>query len=327
MNQPIKLRVPPVLEPWLVPGLPTVRLGQHSPGWIALHRGVRVPFEWWANAKPWERFVAVAAARALVVPGTVFCCDTALFLHGYPLGRTPQALHVAHATRSKVGRHGTVVRFQGSAVAGAPGTIGHHHPGLEPEHEGDLSLMPVDDALWNCLTRGKLEESLPPTDAHLRFRGGDEARSLLLTRAATEPMKVRREQVVGVLALADGRSESAGESLSRVAMLRLGVETPELQLAIVVNGREVRPDFAWPRCLVAGECDGRQKYLDPSLRGTARSEWDVLRAEKERDAVLLKHFRTVVHWNAEDRHPITKLRNKLLRAGVRIDLRQRTRLR
>jgi hypothetical protein len=64
------------------------------------------------------------------------------------------------------------------------------------------------------------------------------------------------------VALADGRAESPLESISRLAIARLGFPPPEPQKEIFDElGRFVgRSDFYWDHVGVVGEADGRGKY-------------------------------------------------------------------
>ncbi|MDR2255437.1 MAG: hypothetical protein LBE25_05510 [Arthrobacter sp.] len=292
---------------------------------VRLAKGCFVPGEWWQAAPLWEKYRAVLSARTVMHPGTVFCCRTALLLHGVALGHTPSAVFVAAATRSEAGRHPSSVVAAAGLSTFAPRTHVHVHPAFEPQPVGDFSVMPLDLALSEVMAREPVEASLPGLDAALRARAVTVEGLGALAEA--QPLRTRREQAIGVLAEAEPRSESAGESLSRVAMLRLGVQRPEVQVEIEVLGRRLRLDFAWPGVRVAGECDGRQKYLDSSMRAAGASEWDVLKAEQMRDALIRREYREVVHWSAEDRKPITRLRDKLVVAGVPVDARTATRLR
>jgi very-short-patch-repair endonuclease len=84
------------------------------------------------------------------------------------------------------------------------------------------------------------------------------------------------------LELADPRSESAGESLTKELLHRIGVAPPELQYAVRTPFGEYRLDFAWPDCKVALEFDGKTKYFDYRPTG------DVLFAERQREKALME---------------------------------------
>lgn len=100
-----------------------------------------------------------------------------------------------------------------------------------------------------------------------------------------------------VLAFADGRAESAAESLSRVAIARAGLPAPELQFEVMYpdhGGWAATSDFGWPDHRIVGEVDGRKKYVRDARRG--REAADVVMAEKERDAIIVSCGYTPTHW-------------------------------
>ena len=138
-------------------------------------------------------------------------------------------------------------------------------------------------------------------------------------RAAWRRGQPRRERgkVADVIAFADGRSESVGESLSRCTMRALRVPPPELQHEFYDRrGRLLaRVDFWFPEFRVAGEMDGRVKYLDPAL-----SKGDPARVvyeEKLReDAVRAQDVR-FARWGYREADSPALLGPRLEAAGVR----------
>lgn len=63
---------------------------------------------------------------------------------------------------------------------------------------------------------------------------------------------------------ADGRSESAMESETRLVFIDGGLPLPELQYEIVDNrGRRWRVDFAWPETKLAAEYDSAEWHANP----------------------------------------------------------------
>jgi hypothetical protein len=85
-----------------------------------------------------------------------------------------------------------------------------------------------------------------------------------------------------VAAFADGRSGSAGESLSRVWFTEVGLPEPDLQVEFHDAAGQIGcTDFYWEEFRTIGEFDGRGKYDDSEdSQQTAR---DVLYAEKRRE--------------------------------------------
>ncbi len=94
---------------------------------------------------------------------------------------------------------------------------------------------------------------------------------------------------------ADGRSESPGESLSRVQMARLGVEPPRLQHVVDGAGALYRTDFAWPERMIVGEFDGVGKYLRHAPAAGISAGQAVV-DEKLREDHLRRLGWTVIRW-------------------------------
>lgn len=93
--------------------------------------------------------------------------------------------------------------------------------------------------------------------------------------------------------LADARSESALESVSRVAMFEQGLPAPRIQVEIGDGGGPfARVDFAWPEVKVIGEADGLAKYEPDGRRSTRQ----IVRAEKRREERLAHAGFEVVRW-------------------------------
>lgn len=105
------------------------------------------------------------------------------------------------------------------------------------------------------------------------------------------------------IALLDGRSESAGESYSRVVLHLAGLPAPELQYEVFApDGRFVaRSDFGWPDCGVLGEFDGQKKYGE-LLRRPGQTAEDVLVDEKRREDRLRALGWIVIRWMWNDLH-------------------------
>lgn len=118
-----------------------------------------------------------------------------------------------------------------------------------------------------------------------------------------------------VLALADERCESPGETRSRFRMRLSGLPAPVTQWE--VPGLPFRTDFAWPDLGVVGEFDGRVKYGRALRPGQDLAE--VLWEEKQREDRIRATGLLVVRWIWTDiadgamanrlggalRHPVT----------------------
>ncbi len=135
----------------------------------------------------------------------------------------------------------------------------------------------MDKALANGLPPATLETELGHANGH---PGVNRARKVVL--------------------FADARSESAGESISRVRLASAGVPTPLLQYHVAGSDGHLvgRTDFAWPELRTLGEFDGRGKY--GRLLGIGHDLADVIYAEKLREDALRDLGWQVVRWTWEE---------------------------
>lgn len=117
-----------------------------------------------------------------------------------------------------------------------------------------------------------------------------------------------------VVEFADPRSDSALESVSRVAMLEQGLPTPRTQVGIG-NGREsyARVDFLWDEVGVIGEADGLAKYQPDGKRSTRQ----IVRAEKRREERLADAGYEIVRWGWRDANDPPRLAQRLRAAFSR----------
>jgi very-short-patch-repair endonuclease len=89
-----------------------------------------------------------------------------------------------------------------------------------------------------------------------------------------------------VLSLLDGRSESPGETRTRLLLRTFGIPMPEPQVRLSTRHGDHRVDFAWKEIRLILEFDGRSKYFD------YRPTDQVILDERKRENAL-----TEVHWN------------------------------
>ncbi|WP_454195026.1 type IV toxin-antitoxin system AbiEi family antitoxin domain-containing protein [Nocardia sp. Marseille-Q1738] len=118
-----------------------------------------------------------------------------------------------------------------------------------------------------------------------------------LRRARHRPGRRRAARVLDFL---DGRSESVGESRSRILLHHCGFPEPEVQ-ARVFSDSEVcvgRVGFLFPDLGLIGEFDGKAEYSH-ALRGP-RFPGQIVDAKKTRDDELLALGWMVVRWTWND---------------------------
>lgn len=117
-----------------------------------------------------------------------------------------------------------------------------------------------------------------------------------------------------VAALLDPRSESAGESSSRVVLHELGLPPTNLQHEVFdASGRLIgRSDFAWEQHRTLGEFDGRVKY--GRLLRPGETAADAVYREKRREDALRDQGWQVVRWSWADLRQPHLLADRLHRA-------------
>ncbi len=151
-----------------------------------------------------------------------------------------------------------------------------------------------------------------------RARSGEPRVSLDEIAAAADALGMRRgrAQLERVLQFADGRSESPGESWSRVLIRRLGFAAPDLQVSVRgIDGERFRADFGWRDGLVLGEFDGREKYMSAAMRGERSASESVVHEKRREDSVRATG-RGVCRWDWSDLVHAHRLATILRVAGV-----------
>ncbi len=208
-------------------------------------------------------------------------------------------------------------------VTGAPARGGRSRPGVRwhaasgPIPAAGMRGFRVTDLARTVLDLARTEpfaSALMAADAALRSRRitADDLAAQL--DAAGRGRGVRAARLV--VAAADARAESAGESLSRARVIELGLPLPDLQHGVHDSGRLVaRVDFWWESLLLVGEFDGRVKYRLDGV-DDRRSVEDRLWGEKLREDELRALGLRVVRWTWNDALHPARLGAILGRAGL-----------
>lgn len=237
----------------------------------------------WNRLWPEERHLVevVAAHLNATGPSPVAVGASAAVIHGLPLYRlAPSSVHVLIEDRRHSRQHAGIFR-----------------------HDIDVTredITVVDGIRCTTLARTVLdvasafspEGALAATDAALRIVNGgcrwpdadlvEDWRGRLAASAAARSTPGIR-QARRVIAMADARSDSPGESVSRLQLLRLGFTHFDLQVHVVGSaGDDYWLDFAFEGARCFGEFDGTGKYTDPRMRGN-RTMQETLLAEKKRE--------------------------------------------
>lgn len=181
-------------------------------------------------------------ALDLVIDGhAVACLHTAATLYGFGVHDSP-AVHVLDP---------------GNGLRSTTGLVVHRREGAPLQL---VSSLRATAPAWTAVEVARQvprPRALATLDAALHSR-----RCTPAGLAAAVDLQRGRRGIVDVrdlLALADGRAESAMESEARLAMIDHGLPTPELQHLIPGRDGELwRVDFAWPDARVAAEYESVQ---------------------------------------------------------------------
>jgi hypothetical protein len=123
-------------------------------------------------------------------------------------------------------------------------------------------------------------------------------------------------RVRAVVEFTDGLAESAGESVSRIGIRRLGFPPPVLQKEFRDSQGKMFPDFYWPEFDAAAEFDGRGKYLKDEYT-LGKSTAQVVIEEKGRENRLRALVSGFGRWDWPVARSLPALREHLLVVGVR----------
>ncbi len=236
----------------------------------------------------------------LLAAGAVVSHRSAAVLHGLPVWQ--DGLTSRHPVQRLGNRRGYV------------------HVHVAPLGAADVAEVAGTAVTTLARTVVDLGRSVPVTQA---VAAGDAAlRRGLPSRELMEALELAggRRGVAAArraVALLDPRSESAGESMSRVVLGDLGLAPTSLQHEVFdANGQLVgRADFAWEQHRTLGEFDGRDKYgalLSPGTRVE-----DVVWREKRREDALRDLGWQVVRWVWADLFDPAALAARLHRAFAR----------
>lgn len=249
-----------------------------------IQRNRYVPNELWAQLWPESRHLleVCAAAGEMRDGGVVASYESAAVLHELPLYRhAPEAVHVTVPI--------------GSRMSSRPG-LRRHGESLPDEDIGVVSgirCTTLDRTVFDLARALAMEAAVAVADVALRRvamraarydeLAAEEWRERMLERCARARGVRGIRQAVLVIGFADGRSESTGESVSRLQLTRLGFRRLRLQVPVAgPNGREYRVDLDIEDADAFYEFDGMGKYRDEATR-SGRTIEQVILDEKRRE--------------------------------------------
>lgn len=258
-----------------------------------------------AELDPRQRHVELIRAT---LPGVsvdaVVSHQSAAVLHGLPVWGIP--LDRVHVTRDKTGG-GRRTRHL------------HSHSAPLPDRNvlvrNGIRLTLLARTVADLRRTSSFETAVVIGDAALRVSAArpDEIRDAS-TYAIGRPGYPAALRALGFL---DGRSESVGESRSRVALDGLGLPAPDLQASLLdADGLLLgRVDFLFADAGVVGEFDGKVKYGKYLRDGQAPG--DVVFAEKQREDRIRDAGWEVARWTWRDLESPDAIGGRIRRAMQR----------
>lgn len=216
--------------------------------WNRLRRGVYIDSQLMPTGDPALHVLAARAALLCVKDGAFASHLTAATIHGLSL--LDPDLSTVHITR--------VALASSRTEAGI-----HHHVARVPASRIiTIDDLAVTDVAWTVIDTARessLEQGLVLAESALwREEATPESLRSVLEHCRDWPGSRIASRVVS---FASNGSESAGESLARLAFERLSLPQPRQQIAVRdARGYVGRVDFLWDEHRTIGEFDGRLKY-------------------------------------------------------------------
>jgi len=239
---------------------------------VRLRRGMYAPADLYARCDDIAKHVLHARAAVASQQGKVALTGaSAAALHGFALYQQDLSLvHIVRLDQGSSRRHAKT----------------NHHivlRDIEPDltqRDGLLTVGPAR-AVWEVACRSSLEAGVVTADSALRLQPTlPAALAELQERFAYYPGSRTGRTAIG---LADARSESPGESVTRIQFFRYGIPMPAPQYRVVNDRGELVgiSDFGWEEYRHLAEFDGKVKYL--KLLRPGESPSDCVFREKRRE--------------------------------------------
>lgn len=221
---------------------------------VRVRRGVYIRRQVWQPLSETEQNLHRIEAHWLgaAVDG-VYTHATAARLHRCFVWGVPPAVHIT-------------LPFATSRSSYAEDTVTHHQQlpaedivRLKNPRGGQYLVTTLERTVVDCARTLDLQRAVIIGDAALR-QGADLALMLRMVEATPGSRGVRKARAV--LAALDARSESPGESRTRLLLRSFGLQLPIPQFELITRAGLYRADFAWPELKLILEFDGRIKYFE-----------------------------------------------------------------
>lgn len=229
----------------------------------------------------------IAAAMRELAGDAVVSHVSAAVLHGLRIWGVP--LERVHVTRRRAG-------------GGRRGALVHVHvASLDPAEITTVAGLPVTSLARTAADLARMlpfEQAVVVVDSAMFYKRPDRVeRGDLVDVLDAVPRRPGTRSARRVIDFSNGRSESVGESRSRLVIAAAGLPMPVLQWEVRGSATWAlvgRVDFGWPELRTVGEFDGLVKYGRTLHPGQDVAE--VLVAEKVREDALRDEDLGVVRW-------------------------------
>jgi hypothetical protein len=220
-----------------------------------------------ASDRVGEHKLRLASVLAVANPSDVGSHHTAAVIYGLDLlGQKPPDL--------------AVTRPPGGSQKSRSG-VHLHVSALPSEHvtvHGGLRLTSVARTVVDLARTSSFRSGVVVADSALRSKQTSKAELQSVVKDCVRWPGIGQARLV--VEFSDGRSESALESISRVAFRDQKLPAPELQVWVGGDDGCVigRADFLWRQYRTIGEADGALKYKDPARAISQLRRDELLRA-------------------------------------------------
>ncbi len=269
---------------------------------------VRVAHGYYATSVVWsalrrrEQHIELAHAVSRRHPNVQFSHVTAALLHGLPwLGRVSMQLHSV-VDRAAEERSSSIIRRR------------RIDRDIQPVRVAAALVTSPARTIFDVACDSSFATGLACADYGLarRLTTPDELSSLPLLHSRRKGIRKART----VIDMADGRIESAGESLCRSVIHHLGFIAPVPQYEFWDGGVLLgRGDFYWPEQRVLLEFDGLAKYTNPQFRD-GRTAGEVVVEEKLREDRIRRLGIRVVRLTWDELKQPSEVARLLTSAGI-----------
>lgn len=278
---------------------------------IRLHKGAYVQTAVWNALKPWERESTVLTAHVLASHSQgVYSHSSAARLLGLATWACGSTIHLTHGFAPGVSGRGRHVKVHQQSYTADQVTMLRRGPLRVP-------VTSLAQTVLDCGRLFTLEQSVVVGDSALR-KGVDP--EVLRGQLECSGIKRGTARARTMLEHLDPRSESAGESRTRIFLVVTRLPMPEPQVEIQTRHGLHRVDFAWREFRLVLEFDGWGKYFN--YRPTA----EAVAQERQREKDLMELGWRFIRIGWQDlNEPVAleaRIRGALAAAGAPLPMRR-----